>query len=56
MFDDQIDVMLDRISPHNLERIRASCEAEGDWELVEIITARLDPHHQSSIPERGSRP
>jgi hypothetical protein len=36
-----IDDMLDRIGPRNLERIRASCEADGDRELARISAARL---------------
>jgi hypothetical protein len=38
-----IDEMLDRINPRNLERIRVSCEADGDHELLKLIEARLVP-------------
>jgi hypothetical protein len=46
--DDQIDDILDRINSHNLERIRASCEADGDRELVDIISAKLANERQAS--------
>lgn len=36
-----IDEMLDRINAYNLERIRASCEADGDQELAALIVAKL---------------
>ena len=48
MVDDQIDTILGRISAHNLERIRASCEADGDRELVDIISAKLANDSQTA--------
>lgn len=48
MFDDQTTDILNRITPHNLERIRASCEADGDSELAAIISETLARHRQSS--------
>jgi hypothetical protein len=56
MVDDQIDTILRRISAHNLERIRASCEADGDRELVDIISAKLaNDGHTASAESDAAR-
>lgn len=54
--DDQIDDILCRINAHNLECLRASCEAEGERELVDIISAKLASEPQTvSIVSDGAR-
>jgi hypothetical protein len=48
-----IDEMLERINSHNLERIRASCEADGDHELADLIRRKLSS--ESSGPSEAER-
>jgi hypothetical protein len=48
-----MDAMLDRIGTRNLERIRASCEADGDRELAQIIAARLQAARAHALSSDG---
>jgi hypothetical protein len=49
-----IDEMLERINVHNLERIRVSCEADGDQELAELIRAKLASGTSSASDDIGT--
>jgi len=49
-----IDEMLKRINFHNLERIRVSCEADGDQELAELIRAKLASSTSSASEDVGT--
>ena len=49
-----IDEMLKRINFHNLERIRVSCEADGDQELAELIRAKLASGTSSASEDVGT--
>lgn len=49
-----IDEMLERINVHNLERIRVSCEADGDQDLAELIRAKLASSTSSASEDLGT--
>jgi hypothetical protein len=44
-----IDEMLERINVHNPNRIRDSCEADGDQELADLIQAKLASRSPSEL-------
>jgi hypothetical protein len=50
-----IDEMLERINTHNLERIRSSCQADGDQELADLIDAKLSELSSPAREERDAR-
>ncbi len=49
-----IDALLARINQRNLERLLRSFEAEGDRELVALVSARLAERDGASPSARGS--
>lgn len=52
--DETLNELMGRMNVRNLERIHSDCERDGDFELAEIVAARLGGTAAAAEPSESA--